>query len=216
MKIRVFLAEPLPVTRVGMRCLLENQGLIICGEACGFENCLAKLAPARPNVVVGDFPPPAQIESNLLRKVRKLVPHARVLIFSAHDDPGLVERAFAAGAHGYLCKQEAEPMLVTALQTLHLHGYFLSPDMRRRLADRLVSQPLLLTPRRLSDRETEIFQLLGTGFRPTEIAEKMSLSPKTIHTYLHRLKEKLNLRTTRELQRQAISSADSWKDSRHP
>ena len=196
-KKRILLVDDHPVVRDGLTMRIQRQpDLIVCGEANGCREALAQITTCRPDVVVVDLILPDGSGLQLIRDIKSRHPHLAVLALSMQDERIYARRALQAGAQGYLMKQEVTEQVVEAIrQVLDGHVY-VSPSMQRRLLDSLTAGD---TPaagslaERLTDRELEVFRLLGAGLRTREVAAKLHLSIKTVETYCERIKTSLNL-----------------------
>ncbi|HVS53582.1 MAG TPA: response regulator transcription factor [Opitutaceae bacterium] len=207
-KYRVLLVDDHPITRQGVRALLEEQpNLAVCGEAGDADAALQCLAAGSPDVVVMDISLRADSGLDLARKFKTSAPHVPILVMSMHDEITYAERALRAGASGYLMKQEAGDKVVAALQQLLRGDVFLTPRVRQRIASRLIPRRRQEAPfpiDTLSDREREVFELIGDGYSTRQIGEKLRLSSKTIDSYREHLKLKLGIESGTELVRHAI------------
>jgi len=165
------------------------------------------LASARPDVLIVDISLNGPDGLDLLKNIRTTHPHLPVLILSMHDETIYAERALRAGANGYIMKQEATEKVLVAVRRI-LNGEIYLSD---RIANRMLKHYITGagTPRNssvadLSDRELEVFRLIGEGHGTRQIAEELHLSVKTVESYQAHIKEKLSLRSARELMQHAI------------
>jgi DNA-binding NarL/FixJ family response regulator len=144
-----------------------------------------------------------------LKNVTALCPEVPILVMSMHDENLFAERAMRAGARGYIMKREAADKIVPAIRTILAGDVFLSDPMKRKMLNGVVHhrnpEQAAFPLETLSDRELEVFQLIGNGFTTREIAQRLNLSPKTIDSYREHLKTKLGLPSSTELLRRAIS-----------
>jgi DNA-binding NarL/FixJ family response regulator len=206
---KVFIVEDHPITRAGL-CTVINRDpdLSVCGEADDAPSALSLIASARPTILVTDITLKTSNGIELIKNVLALLPNLKILAMSMHDERVYAERALRAGAKGYLMKKEASECILPAIHTIIGGGIYMSEEMQKNLLAGLLSQgkkdeadfPLDT----LSDREIEVFQLIGNGFTTKEIARRLKLSPKTIDSYREHLKIKLNLKNGAELLRHAI------------
>ena len=197
--IRVLLVDDHPVVRSGYWRLLEQSDDIrVVEEASDADTAYAAYAAERPDVLVTDLSMPAGGGLGLIRRVLARQPVARILVFSMHDGPLLVRRAFEAGARGYLTKSSAPERLVDAVRALHAGRRYLDPDLPAGL---LHHDPLDEAARlsALSGREFEIFRLLAQGHSPKECADTLKLSAKTVSNHQTVIKEKLGISTSAAL-----------------
>lgn len=203
-RLRVLLVDDHAVVRAGYRLLLQNEPDIeVVAEADSGELACRRYADLSPDIVVMDLALPGMGGLEAIRRMRMRDPAARILVFSMHEEPMFVERALGAGASGYVPKSSAPEVLVAALKQVAAGKRYLHRGLEQRLAfDRVRGQDSPL--QELSTREFEIFCLLADGASSTEIARRLSLSPKTVANYSTQLKTKLNAGTAADLARLAI------------
>lgn len=197
--IRVLLADDHPVVRSGYLRLLDQAGDIrVVEEAGDADAAYAAFASERPDVLVTDLSMPRGGGLDLIRRVTAREPQARILVFTMHDGPQLVRRAFEAGARGYLTKASPPERLVDAVRALHADLRYLDPELPSTLLQR---DPLDEAARlaELSGREFEIFRLLAQGHSPRECAEALKLSAKTVSNHQTVIKDKLGITTSAAL-----------------
>ncbi len=209
-KTRVFLVEDHPVMRLGIRELLEKNGFQVVGEADTGQATLRQVTAARPQVVVIDIRLAEESGLDLIPGVRQQVPEARVIIYSMHQDMVFVRRAMNAGARGYVSKQEASQSLIVAIQKVMAGEVYLSPVLAQKVVSTLVGHEPVVRARDLSLREQEIMYYLSLGFRPAAIGRQLCLSPKTVETYMGRLKAKMGIASNPDLARYCIEHAEEW------
>lgn len=210
----IFLVEDHPVTRAGLSALIGSAAnLHICGEADSAPVALDLMLKSKPDLAVVDIGLKTSNGLELMKNLVALLPELRILVISMHDEDLYAERAIRAGARGYLMKKEAAEKIVSSIQTILAGEVYLSERMKGKLLSGIVShrhdtaKPLSID--RLSDREMEVFQLIGNGFATREIAVRLNLSVKTIDSYREHLKIKLGLKNSAELVRHAIRWARS-------
>ncbi len=203
-KIRVLLADDHAVVRAGYRALLESAGdLLVIGEAENGEQACRIYQEQGADVVVMDLSLPGIGGLEAIRRIIARDPAARILVFSMHEDTVFVEQALQAGARGYLPKSSAPEVLVEAVRQIAAGEVHIDGDIAQRLAfqkTRGRSSPFA----GLSTREFEIFCLLAEGRNINEIAERLSLSYKTVANYSTQVKNKLGASTVADLARLAI------------
>jgi len=209
---RVFLVDDHPLVREWMGNLIEQQhDLTVCGEAENASTALAAIPAARPDVAIVDLSLDGRSGIELIKDLRAVYPGVAILVLSMHDEQLYAERALRAGARGYIMKREATQNVILAIRRIQEGRLWLSDRVAATLAERIAlgppdpaASPLTL----LSDRELEVFLLLGRG-RPTrEVADALQVSPKTVQSYCARIKDKLGLSSSTELLREAIRWAD--------
>ena len=197
--IRVLLADDHPVVRSGYLRLLDQAGDIrVVHEAGDADAAYAAFVSEQPDVLVSDLSMPGGGGLELIRRVTAREPQARILVFTMHDGPLLVRRAFEAGARGYLTKASPPEALVDAVRALHAGRRYLDPELPAGLLQR---DPLDEAARlaALSGREFEIFRLLAQGHSPRECAEALKLSAKTVSNHQTVIKDKLGITTSAAL-----------------
>lgn len=212
-KRKIFVVEDHPVFRVGLRELLDQEpDLRVCGEAEDVGTALAEITRHQPDLVIVDLSLKGRSGMELIREIRANLRDTPVLVLSMYDEALYAERALAAGARGYIMKQEASESIVAAVRRVLEGKIYLSAAITDELLGKLVAGPRPTDDEphgRLTDREVEVLQWIGLGLTTSEIGEKLSLSVKTVGTYRERLKEKLHLRSSAELVCYAVRWAES-------
>jgi len=207
-KTRVLVVEDHPITRQGLKALINQQlNLTVCGEADCAADTFSLVETLRPDLATVDVSLKGSSGLELVKALRERFPNLPILMVSMHDEALFAERALRAGALGYVMKQEAADKIATAIQHVLRGELYLSVKMKERVLHRFVSKKndgLVFAMDTLSSREMEVFQLIGNGFSTRQIAEKLNLSSKTIDSYREHLKLKLGLETGAELMRHAI------------
>jgi DNA-binding NarL/FixJ family response regulator len=207
-KVRILVVDDHPIVRFGIRQAIGAEpDLTVCGEA---DSPTAALDAARqfvPDLAIVDLSlgPGGGIE--LVRRLHELAPGLAILVLSVHDEALFAERAIRAGARGYIMKGEAITGLVAAVhQILNGHVY-VSSRMSQQFLEALGHDAPPLGGRLggLTDRELEVFELIGRGVATAQIAERLDLSVKTVETYRANIKLKLNLKDAIDLVRHATS-----------
>jgi DNA-binding NarL/FixJ family response regulator len=204
----ILIVDDHPIVRQGIRSLLQQEpDLHIAGEAESAGRALTLLRAESVDAAIIDISLKGTDGLELTKAVRAEFPHLPVLILSMLDETMYAERALRSGANGYLMKQEVADHIVTALRSVLQGRIFVSDRVRETLLGRLAGQPI--DPNRspiekLSDRELEVFRMIGQGVGTREIAVRLHLSIKTIETYRSHIKEKLNIPNAIELVRQAV------------
>jgi len=207
----VLIVDDHPIVRQGITLMIEQEpDLEVCGEAEEARAALALIQSARPAVVLLDISLPGPDGFELLKAIRGADPSLPVLVLSMHDESTYAERALRAGANGYIMKQEATENVLVALRRVLRGEMYVS----ERVSSMMLRQIATGSPRaaeapiaRLSDRELEVFRLIGEGHGTRRIAEELFLSIKTVESYQAHIKEKLGLQSSRDLVQRAIE----WK-----
>lgn len=214
-KRRVLVIDDHPIIRQGLALLIDREpDLVVCGHAEEIHSATHAIAALHPDLLILDISLGGQDGLDLLKQVRARDTDLPILVLSMHDESIYAERALRAGANGYIMKQEATDLVLTAIRRI-LDGQVYVPE---RVASRMLRQyargttvgaPSPLAS--LTDRELEVFRLIGDGSSTRQIADVLHLSVKTVESYQAHLKEKLGLRNSRELQHHAIEWALSEK-----
>jgi DNA-binding NarL/FixJ family response regulator len=205
---RLFIIDDHPIVRAGLAQMIQEESeLVICGQAATSDQTLKVLPAAHADLVILDISLKGTSGLDLIKRIKTLWPRMRVLVLSMHDESIYAERALRAGASGYVMKEEATDKLVNAIHRVLQGHTYISTEMTERLLNRFTN-PRKLASRTpmdlLSNRELEVFKLIGSGFRPRNIALKLGLSVKTVEAYLDHIKQKLDLNYSEEVLRHAI------------
>lgn len=208
----VFIVDDHPLVRAGFNHLVANEpDLEMCGEADGQSQALRQMRHRPVDVVLAAISLKNGTGLELTRELAAMSPDVRVLIYSKHDDSLYAERALRAGAKGYVNKREPAPVLLTAIRRVLNGQFYLSDQMTERMLCRTIGNgngngnPADESPlETLSDRELEVFELIGEGVTTRQIADRLFLSPKTVETYRENIKAKLNLKNAMELMQHAV------------
>jgi len=206
--IRVFVIDDHPVMRQGIRNVLQNAGFAVAGAVGGAPDALRALGSGRVDVVLVDLclgEGPGADGVALLGRIAALRPELPCLVYSMRDEAATVRRALAAGARGYVTKAEVWETLATAVREIAAGRTYLSPFAARALDRRTAGGG---TDRGLSERERDVFRLLGDGYAVAEIGERMGISARTVETYCGRLIVKRGLSGMRDLRRSAIAARE--------
>jgi DNA-binding NarL/FixJ family response regulator len=207
-KNRVFLVDDHPIVRQGLTYLISRESdLAVCGEAEDSHAALQTMGTAKPDILIVDISLNGPDGLDLLKEVRARYPELPVLILSMHDESIYAERALRAGAQGYIMKQEATDKVLVALRRILSHEIYVSERIANRMLQRYIGNHATGRPSSiadLTDRELEVFRLIGEGHSTRRIAEELHISVKTVESYQAHIKEKLSLRSSRELVQHAI------------
>jgi DNA-binding NarL/FixJ family response regulator len=207
-RAKVLIVDDHPVVRFGLLQMLANEpDFEICGEAASAQEALALVDERKPDVAVVDISLKGTNGIELVKLIHAMRPEARILVSSMHDEKLFAERALRAGANGYINKQVAITVLVGAIRGVLWGMVYLSRSMTERMVERAAridSDASRSVIQRLSDRELEVFSLLGDGLSTREVAQRLNLSVKTIETHRAQIKRKLGLRNSTELIQRAV------------
>jgi DNA-binding NarL/FixJ family response regulator len=211
----VFIVDDHPLVREGLTNLINRQSdLRVCGEAKDSAEAIAGIAKERPDVAIIDISLTNESGLELIKHLVRQFPQVALVVLSMHEEALYAERALRAGARGYVMKHETSKSVLASIRRVLGGGVYVSERIANRLALELTSsrQAVAKSPvERLSDRELEIFRLLGQGRTPSEIAGDLNLSLKTVQAYCARAKEKFGVTSLTELLRAAIR----WDDASH-
>jgi DNA-binding NarL/FixJ family response regulator len=208
---KVFLVDDHPILRQGLTKLINDQpDIVVCGEAEGPPGALEGIGRTKPDLILLDLSLAGGDGLELCRQLQDRFQGVPILIISMHDESLYAERCLRAGAMGYVMKQEPPDRVMAAMRRVLSGNIYLSDAMSAKLLRNLSgarhadTSPL----ERLSDRELEIFQLIGKGHSVRAIAEQLFLSPKTVEAHKEHIKQKLNLKSSNELLQYAIEARD--------
>jgi DNA-binding NarL/FixJ family response regulator len=206
-KTSILLVDDHAVVRFGIAQLVQREpDLMVCGEEEEAPKALAAIRRLKPDVVVADISLKDSSGLELLRNLKIEFPKLPVLVVSAHDEAVYAEVAFRAGALGYLMKADALGRVITAIRRVLTGSIYVSESLAARMLEQQVrgSAGLQQSPvQELSDRELEVYQLIGRWKKTSEIAHELRLSVKTIEYYREQIKRKLNLKSGAELAQHA-------------
>jgi DNA-binding NarL/FixJ family response regulator len=206
-KARVMLVDDHPIVRQGLANLIDAESdLVVCAQVESADEAMRVLPDEKPDVVVVDISLGDRSGLELVKDIRARWPDMPMLVLSMHDELLYAERALRAGAKGYIMKQEATEKVMEGIRKVLDGELYVSERMAARLMDQAVNaKPAGTNPlSRLSDRELEVFTMIGHGLGTREIANKLILSIKTVEAHREHIKEKLSLRSGTELMRYAV------------
>ena len=205
---KVLLVDDHPLIRQGLGQLINQElGLEVCGEAEEASQALKTIAALKPDIVVLDLSLKGMNGLELLKILKSRYPKMPVLVLSMHEESLYAERSLRAGARGYIMKQEGTEKVVTAIRKVLSGEIYVSENLTNRMLSRLADHPMdgANSPlESLSDRELEVFQLIGQGMGTRQIADKLCISIKTVESYREHIKQKLKLKNSVELVHQAV------------
>ncbi len=212
-KAKIIIVDDHPIVRQGLADLInQEKDLAVCGQAEDAAGALKAIRELGPDVVIVDITLADSSGIELIKDIKVQYPDLPILTLSMHDESLYAERALRAGAKGYIMKGETTKSVITAIRKVLAGQIYTSDKVAAKMVSKLVggkakvgASPLEC----LSDRELEVFQLIGQGRGTRRIAEKLYLSIKTIETYRAHIKEKLSLADTNQLLRYAIQWVNS-------
>jgi DNA-binding NarL/FixJ family response regulator len=215
-KAEVLLVDDHPLVREWLANLINQQSdLQVCAEADSAPAALEMIGMAKPDIAIVDISMEGGSGLELIKNIKAGHPGVRVIVLSMHEEALYAERALRAGARGYIMKREVTKRILQAIRCVLGGKLFLSEKMAMTMAEKFVEgRPG--TPdtviENLSDRELEVFQLLGRGLSTRRIAEELHVSVKTVQAFQARIKEKLKLSSATELLREAVRWHDRPQD----
>ena len=204
-----------PLVREGLANLINGQDdLIVCGDAEDSSQAIIGIANTQPDVALIDISLKDESGLELVKNLKRQFPFIGLIVLTMHDETLYAERALRGGARGYVMKREATKSVLASIRRVLEGGIYVS----EKIINRLIQGPLVSgqasvtsSVERLSDRELEIFRLLGQGRATAQIAADLKLSLKTVQTHCARAKEKLGVSSLTEL----LCAAVRWEDSSH-
>lgn len=214
-KIRVFIVDDHEIVRLGLvQYLNSHDTLQVCGQAGDANSAIAAINECMPDIAVVDISLEGVSGIDLIKAIKSRYRQVAVMALSMHAEKEVVRRALQAGAGGYVLKSEPVDQVVEAIEKIIGGKSYISESLRESLMD-IVSMKEegpeeLLT--QLTDRELDIFKLIGEGLDRREIAQKMGISTSTIGTYRDRIKNKLNMKSSGELIRFAVRWTSKGED----
>lgn len=208
MTTKILIVDDHPLVRQGLIGLISTQpDFEVCGEASGIAEARRIAAETHPDVAIIDLTLEDGSGIDLLKDLRDAHPNLRLLVLTMHDELVFAERALRAGAMGYVSKQEVSRTIIAAIREILSGKLYLSQRTTERMVrlavgarSRVEESPIS----RLTDREVEVFEMIGRGLTSRQIAAKLDLSPKTIDAHRERIKQKLELKNVTELTKHAV------------
>jgi len=205
--VRILIVDDHVAIREGLRALLNREpGIEVCGDAGNVATALDLVREESPTLAIIDISIGDESGLDLIRRIRELDANVRVLAWSMYDDLLYAERALSAGAMGFINKREGTHAIVEAIQTVNVGNVYLSERMKNHMIHRSVgrqSSPRKTPIETLSNRELEVFRMIGYGSTTAEVSKTLHLSVKTIETHRQRIKHKLQLDAANKLVREA-------------
>lgn len=215
--LRIVVADDHPMTRAGVVQLINAQSdMSVSSQVSSATEIFAAIARDAPDLLVTDMTMPGRSGLELIKDLLGPYPNLRILVLSMHDETVYAERALRAGAKGYIMKEAGGEELLTAIHRVLKGQVYLSEQMSAAVLNNLSGSKAraLHSPiQKLTDREFEVFQLIGRGKSNHDIAEQLHLSPKTVDVHRGRIKEKLQLKDATSLVRHAVRWVESLASS---
>jgi len=207
---KILIVDDHPLIRVGMTALLSRQSdLEVCGEAIDIDEAIAQVARLQPDLMILDMSLQSGTGLDVIKRLRQTsgCNRTRILVHSMYEDSVYAERVLQAGANGYLNKGESPDVLLTAIRRILSGKVYLSPQMTDRMLERSIGQcsQVAVDPiQQFTDRELEIFRMIGEAQPTRVIAEQLFLSVNTIDTHRSNMKKKLGASNGTELNQRAV------------
>ena len=208
LRAKLLIVDDHPLIREGLTARITSQpDLEVCGEATSVDEALGLMTRTIPDLVIVDMALAESHGLDLIKEIHDRFPDTKMLVVSAYDESLYAERALRAGAHGYINKCELQDGILKAIRTVLDGECYVSPELTQRLVNQAVgvrdssnADPVA----GLSDREMQVFQLIGRGQTSGAIARQLHLSPHTIDTYREKLRHKLGVKNGVELMQRAV------------
>jgi DNA-binding NarL/FixJ family response regulator len=205
---RIVIVDDHPLFRKGLGELIHaDSGFAVCGEATNASEAMDVIRKLNPEMAIVDLSLPGTNGIELIKNIRAEFPKLPILVLSMHDESLYALRALRAGAEGYVMKHEAMANVIQAIHEVFNGRPYLSPAMAAQVITKFAHRQAegeTDAVERLSDREMEILELIGKGKEVREIAKVLHLSPKTVETHRAHIKDKLDLKNSREVARFAL------------
>ena len=206
---KILIVDDHPLLRQGIKQVIElEEDFRVCGEASTAHEAIDLINRSEPEVVIVDITLAGNVNGiELIKSLNERFPDIRTLVLTMHDESIYAERAIRAGARGYIMKEVASKNIINAIRTILNDELYLSENISKKIIDKLVrgsADTIGISVENLSNREFEIFQLIGNGFSTKEMAKKLNLSIYTIESHKKNIKEKLKLKNSSDLAKYAI------------
>jgi DNA-binding NarL/FixJ family response regulator len=212
---RIVIVDDHPLFRKGLEQLIHSEdGFAVCGEANNAREAMDVIRKLKPDLAIVDLSLPGANGIELIKNIRAEFSKLPILVLSMHDESLYALRALRAGAEGYVMKHEAMANVIQAIREVFNGRPYLSPAMAAQVITKFTHRQAegeADAVERLSDRELEILELIGKGNDVRQIAKLLHLSPKTVETHRSHIKDKLDLKNSREVARFALQ----WLSARH-
>jgi len=208
-KVKIMIVDDHPVVRQGLRMIIERRkGFTICDEASNATDAIRRISESGPDIVIADISLEGSTNGiELVKAIRERYPSVKTLVLSMYDESLYAERAVRAGAGGYVMKKEVDTSIISAIEMVMRGEIYLSERISKNILAKLLhgSSDSELKPEDvLSDRELQVFMMIGNGIATKEIATRLSLSVNTVETHRRRIREKMQFRDLSELVKYAV------------
>ncbi len=205
--IKIFIADDHPLVRKGIKDILEEEiDLKVIGDAAYPHEVLDGLKRLEPDVLITDLSMPGRSGLDLVADIKQLFPKLPILVLTMHPEDRFAVRALKAGAYGYLTKDSKPEELIKAVRQVVTGRKYITASLAEKLATEIDKDISKMPHELLSDREFQIMRLIASGKKVSEIADKLSISIRTVNTYRSRILEKMNMKTNAELTMYSIEN----------
>ena len=208
-RVRILLVDDHPMVRERLAEVINREtDLVVCAEAEDRHQAIEAISARQPGLVIVDITLKNSDGVELIKDIHSRWPGLLVLVVSMHDESLYAERVLRAGARGYITKQEATRSILQAIRRVLEGQIFLSEAIASQILGRMTTArpgEVLGPVESLADRELQVFELTGRGLNTRQIAQQLHIGVKTVETYRHRIREKLNLQHPTDLLRSAIA-----------
>jgi len=216
-KVKIFLVDDHPLVREWLTNLIHQQpDLLVCGESEDAPHALQAISATQPAIAIVDLSLKHGSGLELIKNLKAMQPDVAIIVLSMHDERLYAERALRAGARGYIMKSETAKKVITVIRQVLAGKIYMSESLAAVFAEKFVDgRPPTggSLAEQLSDRELEVFQLLGKGYETRQVAEAMKVSMKTVQAHCAHIKEKLKLTNAAELLREAVRWQENYPAS---
>ncbi len=205
--IKIFIADDHPLIRKGIKEIFEEEiDIKVIGDAAYPHEVLEGLKKLEPDVLITDLSMPGRSGLDLISDIKQLFPKLPVLVLTMHPEDRFAVRALKAGAFGYLTKDAKPEEIIKAVRQVVTGRKYITPSLAEMLATEIDRDITKMPHELLSDREFQIMQLVASGKKVSEIAEKLSISIRTVNTYRARVMNKMNMKTNADLTLYAVEN----------
>jgi len=206
---KILIVDDHPLLRQGIKQVIElEEDLKVTGEASSANEAIDMINRDKPDIAIVDITLAGNVSGiELVKSINERFPDIKALVLTMHDESLYAERAIRAGARGYIMKEVASKNIINAIRTIINDELYLSENISKKIIDKLVrgsADTIGISVENLSNREFEIFQLIGNGFSTKEMAKKLNLSIYTVESHKKNIKEKLKLKNSSDLSKYAI------------
>jgi two-component system invasion response regulator UvrY len=198
--IKIFIADDHPLLRKGIKDMLESEiDFKVIGEASNPRELLSALELNKPDILITDLSMPGRSGLDLINDIRQLFPKLPILVLTMHPEERFAVRVIKSGVFGYLTKDTTPEEIIKATRQIISGRKYITPSIAEKLATEIDRDQNKLPHEMLSDREFQILCLIASGKKARDIAQKLSLSIRTVNTYRARILEKMNMKNDTEL-----------------